>query len=202
MRVYGTFPGRMVLNFTINRQLCAHDAETSSLRDVAQTMSVFSLGFSRWRHSVGADECRRYSTPREKRSWLAQTTITASSDSSRARRSSRLETNLRCHNMEPHATCQSAASPLRLLDKKSDSRGADTVRLNASRRASCEGAREPLQPSCELEKICTQQVHGPPLAAFEKGAERVPAFFPTSSFSTGRSDFKIGFNATEKRLLS
>ena len=26
----------------------------------------------------------------------------------RARRSSRLETNLHCHNMEPHATCQSA----------------------------------------------------------------------------------------------
>ena len=73
---------------------------------------------------------------------LGPQTAVVSPSAGRARRSSRLETNLRCHNMEPHATCQSAASPLRLLDKKSDSRGADTVRLNASRRASCEGARE------------------------------------------------------------
>ena len=58
------------------------------------------------------------------------------------RRNFARQTHLRCHGLESHATYRSAASPLRLLDKRSDSRGADAVRLNALRRASCEGARD------------------------------------------------------------
>ena len=39
-------------------------------------------------------------------------------------------------------------------------------------------ARErPRQPLRELEKICIQRVHGPPLADFAKGAERVHLLF-------------------------
>ena len=39
----------------------------------------FPLGFSRWQHSVGGAECCRHSKLREKRSWRAHTTSTASS---------------------------------------------------------------------------------------------------------------------------
>ena len=44
--------------------------------------------------------------------------------------------------MASSTTCQSMASSLRLWGGPPDSRSGDTVRLNASRRAGCEGARE------------------------------------------------------------
>jgi hypothetical protein len=52
--------------------------------------------------------------------------------------------DLRCHRLAPHATCQSAASPLRLSGDSPDNRSGGAVRFNVSQRAGCEGARESL----------------------------------------------------------
>ena len=52
------------------------------------------------------------------------------------------DTNLRCQRLEPFVACHSAASALRLSGDPPDSRSGGAVRLNPSRRARCEGARE------------------------------------------------------------
>ena len=49
---------------------------------------------------------------------------------------------LRCHSLASHATCLSVASALRLSGNSPDSRSGGAIRLNPSRRASCEGAQQ------------------------------------------------------------
>ena len=84
--------------------------------------------------------------------------------------------NLRCHGLESHATCRSAESPLRLLDS-SPAAEAATPPGSKHRDAPAVKERErPLRPSCELEKICTQRVHGPPLADFAMRGKGNSAF--------------------------
>ena len=57
--------------------------------------------------------------------------------------------------------------------------GPCVITLSMHRDATAVKARaRPRQPSCELEKICIQGVHGRDLADFAKGAGRNSAFLP------------------------
>ena len=73
--------------------------------------------------------------------------------------------DLRCHRCDLWTTSPKAEAP---TPSGSMHRDATAVKARA----------RPRQPSCELEKICIQGVHGRDLADFAKGAGRNSAFLP------------------------